>query len=277
MNAQSAVRLLAVDLDDTLLREDLTISNDNKQALIKAEEAGVTVLLASGRVFEAMHHYADELGMTARPGYLISNNGGTITRSDTGELVSRKTIEPVLAQQIYEAVKTRNFPTEIYRGRSVYVDRDNSWTDIDCSLSGLTKKIVPDFAKTLAEEPPVKMVVPGDPKVLEKVQAELTEMFGDTLTIFTSKPFFLEMLPKDADKGQALAYLAQSLGIAREEVMAIGDSCNDLAMIRWAGIGVVMVNGNEAVKAEATYVTRKTNEENGVAEAVEHFILHRHP
>jgi Cof subfamily protein (haloacid dehalogenase superfamily) len=262
-----------VDLDDTLLREDLTISEENRKSLIAAEEAGVTVLLASGRVVEAMESYADILGMKHRPGYLISNNGCTITRSDTGEKVYHKEIDGELAAEVHRRARDAGFPTEVYRGRNICVDRDNSWTDLDSRLSGLIKKILPDYAASLIAEPPVKMVIPGEPDDIARFETELVRDFGEQLTIFTSKPYFLEVLPRDADKGIALAHLAEELGIGRESVMAIGDSNNDLGMLEWAGTGVAMANANDTVKAAARHITERSNEENGVAEAVSRFIF----
>ncbi len=269
----AAVRLLAVDLDDTLLREDLTISEENIRSLIAAEEAGVTVLLASGRVVEAMDSYAEILGMKQRPGYLISNNGCTITRSDTGEKVYHKEIEGALAVEVHRRARDAGFPTEVYRGRNICVDQDNSWTDLDSRLSGLIKKIIPDYEASLLAEPPIKMVIPGEPDDIAHFERELAEDFGEQLTIFTSKPYFLEVLPRDADKGIALAHLAEHLGIGRESVMALGDSNNDLGMLRWAGTGVAMANANDTVKTAARYITEHSNEENGVAEAVRRFIF----
>lgn len=273
MNTTAAVRLLAVDLDDTLLREDLSISEENRRSLIAAEEAGVTVLLASGRVPEAMETYADILRMRERPGYLISNNGCTITRSDTGETIYHKEIDGKTAVRVHRIAKAAGFPTEIYRGRNICVDRDNSWTDLDSRLSGLSKLVVPAYEELLLAGPPVKMVIPGEPPKVARLEEELKREFGGSLSIFISKPYFLEVLPHDADKGIALAWLAGRLGIEREQVMCIGDSNNDLGMIRWAGIGVAMANANETVKRAARHVTGNTNEEHGVAEAVQRFVF----
>jgi Cof subfamily protein (haloacid dehalogenase superfamily) len=273
MNATATIRLLAVDLDDTLLREDLTVSEENRQALLEAEDAGVTVLLASGRVMEAMKKYAQLLGMTERPGYLISNNGCTISESHTGEIIYRRWIESEVAAAVYRAAKEEGFPVEVYRGDTICTDQDNKWTDLDSMLSGLKKRVLPDFEESLLREAPVKMVITGEPEEIALFEPRLKKLFGEKSTIFISKPFFLEVLPPDTDKGIALAHLAQLLAVPRESVMAIGDSYNDLGMIQWAGVGVAMINGIEAAKAVARYTTLHDNEHHGVAEAVHQFLF----
>lgn len=271
--AAPSIRLLAVDLDDTLLKEDLTISEENCRALKAAEDAGLMVLLASGRVPEAMSRYAEALDMHRRPGYIISNNGCTIHRSDTGEELYRRSIDGEAAVEFYRRARNAGFPVERYRSNHVCADRENPWTDLDSTLSGLSKLIIPAFKEELRQFPPVKLVIPGEPELIARLRQELDRDFGEDFTIFTSKPYFLEILPGGADKGTALAWLAARLSIPREAVMAIGDSDNDLGMIEWAGVGVAMANANDRVKGTAGYITRASHEHHGVAEAVHRFIL----
>jgi hydroxymethylpyrimidine pyrophosphatase-like HAD family hydrolase len=97
------------------------------------------------------------------------------------------------------------------------------------------------------------------------------------VTLFTSKPYFLEILPPGIDKGSALARVAEIIGVRREEVMAVGDSMNDEAMIRWAGYGVAMANGDERLKEAACLVTAGTNDEDGLADFVERYVLGKEP
>jgi hydroxymethylpyrimidine pyrophosphatase-like HAD family hydrolase len=120
-----------------------------------------------------------------------------------------------------------------------------------------------------------KLIIPGDPVLLAPFLDILRAYIGDEATLFTSKPYFAEILPPGADKGSALAWVAQRAGIAREEVMAFGDSMNDEAMIRWAGVGVAMVNGDPRIKAAASAVTVKSNDDDGVACFIEEHVLHR--
>jgi hydroxymethylpyrimidine pyrophosphatase-like HAD family hydrolase len=98
---------------------------------------------------------------------------------------------------------------------------------------------------------------------------------GGEVTLFTSKPYFLEILPPGVDKGYALSKIAEKEGVSAEEVMAVGDSMNDESMLRWAGLGIAMLNGEEGAKKAAREVSRYTNDEDGVADLIERHVLGR--
>ncbi|AEJ20880.1 Cof-type HAD-IIB family hydrolase [Gracilinema caldarium] len=266
------IKLLALDLDDTLLREDLTISFHTKNVLKRVEAAGVIVMLASGRSPAAMDRYARDLGLHKRPGYLVCNNGTTILESHTGTVIKEFFLPMEAALAVYDLVDAEGFPVQIYDEGTIYVSRRNEYADIDQKLTGQRQVVVDNFRSFLAAGAQ-KMVVPGDPALLRPLETILKTFIGDRVTIFTSKPYFLEILPPATGKGEALAIVAQLLGIDRSQVMAIGDSMNDESMIRWAGFGVAMANGDPRIKAIAKAITNKTNEEDGVAEFVEQYIL----
>jgi len=268
----SAVRLLALDLDDTLLRSDLTISYRNRKAIKKAEAAGVTVVLASGRVPAAMDRYIKFLGLHKKPGYLICLNGVLIRESHADKIIYETGIDASTALTAFNFADTEGFASQIYEKDIMYVSRQNKYTEYDKQLTGLKQTVVKDF-RNMISGGCHKMLIPGDPALLQSLQNLLRNLLGDDVTLFTSKPYFLEILPARTDKGTALAKVAGFLGIQREEVLAVGDSMNDEAMIRWAGIGVAMVNGDERIKKIADLITEKTNDDDGVAEVIEKYIL----
>jgi len=268
----SAVRLLAVDLDDTLLRSDLTISYRTKNAIKKAEDAGVKVVLASGRVPAAMESFAKTLGMHRRLGYLICNNGTIIQETLAGNIAHEIRMEPSAALAAFDLLDAEDFAVQIYEGDVMYVSRHNEYTEYDKKLTGLRQVVVENF-RAMVGGGCHKLLVPGDPVLLVPLQNLLRSYLENTVTLFTSKPYFLEILPARTDKGTALAKVAELLGIKREEVLAVGDSMNDEAMIRWAGTGVAMVNGHDEIKAMADFVTERTNDDDGVAEVIEKYIL----
>ncbi len=266
------ITLLALDLDDTLLREDLTISFHTKNVLKRVEEAGIIVVLASGRSPKAMERYARDLGLHKRPGYLVCNNGTTIQESHTGTIVKEFFLPIEASLAVFDLVDAEGFPVQIYEDGTIYVSRRNEYADIDQKLTGLRQVVVDNFRSFLAAGAQ-KMVIPGDPALLKPLEVLLKTFIGDRVTIFTSKPYFLEILPPATGKGESLAVVAQMLGIDRNQVMAIGDSMNDESMIRWAGYGVAMLNGDPRIKAIAKAVTGRTNEEDGVADFVEQHLL----
>ena len=266
------MRLLALDLDDTLLRSDLTISHRNKNAIKKAEAAGVTVVLASGRVPAAMERYIRFLGMHQKPGYIICNNGALIQESHAGNVIYETNITAEVALFAYKLADAEGFAVQIYEKDTMYVSRNNEFTSYDQKLTGLRQVVVKDF-RTMIQNGCHKLLIPGDPMLLAPLQNLFHNFLGDEVTLFTSKPYFLEILPVGTDKGTALAKIADFLGIKQEETLAIGDSMNDEAMIRWAGVGVAMVNGDERIKKIADLVSEKTNDDDGVAGIIEQYIL----
>jgi Cof subfamily protein (haloacid dehalogenase superfamily) len=268
------IRILALDLDDTLLRSDLSISFRTRNIIKKAASQGVMVVLASGRVPMAMERFSKLLGMHKRPGYLICNNGTIVQESHTGNRISETLLNSAAALAVYDLAVAEGFAVQLYEEDVMYVSRDNEYTRYDQKLTGLRQVVVENF-RDMIEEGCYKLLIPGDPMLLQPLESIIRTYLGNDITLFTSKPYFLEVLPKDTDKGTALALIAKTLGIGREGVLAIGDSMNDEAMIRWAGMGVAMANGDERIKGLASLVTEKSNDDDGVAEVIEKYVLGR--
>jgi Cof subfamily protein (haloacid dehalogenase superfamily) len=268
----SAVRLLALDLDDTLLRSDLTISYQTRNAIKKAEAAGVIVVLASGRIPAAMDQFAGLLGMHKKTGYLICNNGTLIQESHTGKIVYEIRMDAKIALTAFDLADAEGFPVQIYEDDIMYVSRHNEYTGYDQKLTGLRQVVVEHFRAMVANGCH-KLLIPGDPKLLHPLESILRTYLGDNITIFTSKPYFLELLPVNTNKGTALEKVANLLGVNQKDVIAIGDSMNDEAMLRWAGMGIAMANSDERIKNIADMVTSRDNDDDGVTEVIEKYIL----
>jgi len=268
----NSIRILALDLDDTLLRSDLTISNRTRNAIKKAEEAGVTVVLASGRIPASIDYFSRLLEMHKRPGYLICSNGTIIQESHTGNIVHEFLIDEEIVLEVYDLAEAEGFPIQIYEEDIMYVSRTNKYTEYDQKITGLRQVVVENFRSMVAGGCH-KLLIPGDPQLITHMETIIRNCMGSKITLFTSKPYFLEILPANTDKGTALAWITDVMGFKREEVLAIGDSMNDEAMIRWAGVGVAMANSDERIKNIADLVTEKTNDDDGVAEVIEKFIL----
>ncbi|MDR0758857.1 MAG: Cof-type HAD-IIB family hydrolase [Treponema sp.] len=270
------IRMIALDLDDTLLRSDLTISFRTRNAIKRAESAGIVVVLASGRIPAALEQFARLLGMHKRPGYLICNNGTMIQESHTGALAYEVKIPTETALIAYDLAASEGFPVQIYENDVMYISRFNEFADYDQKLTGLRQVVVENFRAMVAAGVD-KLLIPGDPIILKPLETLLRTYLGGDATFFTSKPYFLEILPPATDKGTALAWVAQKTGIPREAVLAVGDSMNDEAMIRWAGIGVAMANGDDRIKNIAAMVTDKSNNDDGIADLIERYILGKEP
>ena len=268
----STIRLLALDLDDTLLRSDLTISYRTRNAIKRTESAGVTVVLASARVHSALEHFINLLGMNKFQGYIISNNGALVQESNTGNIVYETRIPPETALVVCDLASSEGFPVQLYEDDILYVSKANEYTAYDQRVTGLRQVVVDNF-RDMVGQGCYKLNIPGDPMVLGNLENFLKANLAEDITLFTSKPYFLEILPANTNKGTALAKIAEIIGISSEECMAIGDSMNDEAMIRWAAYGVAMVNGDEQIKSIAKLVTDHSNDDDGVAEIIDEYIL----
>ena len=266
------IQLLALDLDDTLLREDLSISPRNKAAVRAAEERGVHVVLASGRAVAAMERYAEQLGMFERSGYMISDNGSTVTSTMPRATLVRHVLERPLLRKLLAAFEELELPVQVYRDKTILVTRENAITGTDMRLSGFSRELMADMADSLDFDP-TKLVIPGDPAHLPQALQQIRQRFEGRVNSFISKPYFLEVLPVQADKGTALEYVATAVGVPREAIMAMGDAANDLGMIRFAGWGVAMANATDEVKKGARVVSAATHEHDGVAEIIERYLL----
>jgi Cof subfamily protein (haloacid dehalogenase superfamily) len=264
-------KMIVLDLDDTLLRDDLTISLRTKQSLMEAQEAGVKVVLASGRPTSAMLPIAEELCLKEYGSFILSFNGGKIISCQTGDEWFSSTLPIEKVHQLYEISRRENVWIHTYVGETIITEESNQFTDIEGVITKLEIKVVDSFIDTVTV-PVVKVLMLQEPMILAKVENKLQKEFAGSLSIMRSKPFFLEFTEAGVTKGTSLNSLIQRLGINRDEVIAIGDSNNDLSMIQFAGLGVAMGNASEEIKAQADFVT-DTNMNAGVAKVVEDFIL----
>ncbi len=263
--------MIVLDLDDTLLQDDHTISPRTKQALMDAQKLGVKVVLASGRPTSAMYDIAEELELKEYGSFILSFNGAKITNCQTGEELFSSTLTPETAHRLYEISRRENLWIHTYIGDYIVTEAGNQYTTIESDITGLEVFEVDSFVESV-NEPVVKLLMMDDPEKLAEAEKKLQQELNDELSVMRSKPYFLEFTEKGVTKGTSLNHLIGQLGITREEVIAIGDSYNDLAMIEFAGLGVAMGNAPQDIKEKANYVT-DTNMKDGVAKVVEEFIL----
>ncbi|SDF15041.1 hypothetical protein SAMN04488542_106102 [Fontibacillus panacisegetis] len=264
-------KMIVLDLDDTLLRDDRTISPRTKQALMDAQEAGVKVVLASGRPTFAMRHIAQELELEKYGSFILSFNGASIINCATNEQLFSSTLSPATVHELYNMSKKEQVWIHTYVGDDIVTPANNKYTDIEADITGMPIIETDQFIEAI-QEPVVKVLMVEAPEKLVLLEQKLQQQLQGKLNVMRSKPYFLEFTEVGVDKGTSLHHLSQQLGIEQHEVIAIGDSYNDLAMIEFAGLGVAMGNAPDDIKQIANYVT-DSNMEDGVAKVVEEFIL----
>ncbi|KIL49486.1 Cof-type HAD-IIB family hydrolase [Jeotgalibacillus soli] len=264
-------KMIVLDLDDTLLRDDHTISQKTKQALMEAQDAGIKVVLASGRPTYGMRAVANELLLAEYGSYLLSFNGAKIINCQTNEEEFSSALSPETVHRLYEISKRENVGIHTYIGDAIVTETENPYSYIESDITGLPVEVVSSFNEAV-KEPVAKVLMLKEPEQLIPVEKKLQEELKGKLSVMRSKPYFLEFTEEGVTKGESLNHLIQKLGIKQEEVIAVGDSYNDLTMIKFAGLGVAMGNAPEDIKAIADHIT-DTNMNDGVALVVENFIL----
>ena len=268
------VKLMAFDLDDTLLTSECKISPKTVEVLQKAAKKGIYIVLCSGRMEHGIlpHVRTLEIAGLETGRYIIAMNGSSIFDLHLRQQIfSRKVPEDVLLEIFHEAQR-HGLPAQVYFPDRIYANVSDEWTALDAKLCNVKMEAVEDFEGFL-KGGHSKMLIPGEPEKLKSFEKELKEKFSDRAEVFTSKPFFLEIMTKNAGKGQALEELSKRLGISLNNVMCFGDSYNDESMMRKAELSVCMINGNDDMKKICRYVTRLDNNNDGIAEFLNEWVL----
>ncbi|MBD2844282.1 HAD family phosphatase [Paenibacillus sp. IB182496] len=260
-------KLIAIDVDDTLLNDELAISEGTKKALAAAVAQGVTVTLATGRMFPSAKKIALQVELNVP---IITYQGSLVKTLIDEEILYARYVPQPTARRIYELCRAEGWHLQLYVDDVLYAQEDNEKVRDYSKLTNIPFVIEPDYER-LIDRPLAKMLIIDEPAKLDALAERLRPQFED-VHITKSKPHYLEFLHKEGTKGHAVAFMASHVGCTMDEVIAIGDSWNDHEMLEVAGLGVAMDNAIPALKAVADYVTRSNNDE-GVRHVIEQFIL----
>lgn len=259
------IQLVASDLDDTLLRDDLTISDFSEGVLRNARAAGARVILTSGRMIPAMMRYVEQLRLEEP---IIASNGAQIYDPMRREMLREITFSAELARMVCREAEARNQYVQVYYGDRFYYPYDCEYARRYMASTSMQGECVNQPLSQFIDRPTVKLLIFGDERLLPDLQKEMSSLFEGQLNAYISKAFYLEFTHPQADKANALSWLAERLGIAPGAAVCFGDSQNDLPMLKWAGSGVCVANARPEIRAQAKHVTLSNNED-GVAAFVE--------
>ena len=272
------IRLIAIDVDGTLLDSRGRLPAENQQAIADAASRGVRIAIATGRSF----HFALPAVTTLPDPLLLIVHNGAITRARTGETLMRRLLARDLARDVLAHTSAwREHAALLFDrpldGQMVYDLLD--WTHPNRSRFKARNEAiiqqVPLLEDALTEDP-IQLTFNGEVEAMRALVAQLAAFplaldLSVSLTEYPLRDFSLvDVCRSETTKGTSLARLAESLGIAREEVLAVGDNHNDRDMLEWAGVGVVMGNAEDELKSAVLPVTG-TNDEAGLAQAIRRF------
>ena len=271
------IKLVAIDLDGTLLTSDKQITSRTIETLKKVVEKGVIVVIATGRPLLGLDSVIKDVPKSP---YILTTNGARVVNMDTGEVILERLISHDVVLEIFDILGKYDSVKEIFYDGQGYVAAD----ELDrihlyhkkpemCDYVRKTRKPIPDVLEFIKEKEKSADKAQGifnNMEIRQRAWQELNNL--GKLTLVDSYYYNIEINAKGVEKGSSLRFLAERLGIRQEEVMAIGDGANDFWMIEYAGVGVAMGNSKDRIKEIADVVTI-SNDEDGVARILEEYIL----
>lgn len=267
MSRTTPYKLLAVDLDGTLLDSHKVLSERNRAAVRRAEERGVKVCLASGRMIAGIRPYAEQLELRSP---VVSCNGAYVVDEAGGE-IHHFCLPDDVRDRLLGYVASNNLHLNVYVRERMYFNAKGDWAEL---YLGRVKNVSPEVIglADIHKLRPTKMLVVDHPEAIQEHLRELSLWFRpDEVTITISEPDYIEFLPPNINKGEGVWAVARYLGLDWSEVAAIGNWLNDLEMVRWAGLGGAVANAAEEVRQVADVVVASCDH-SGVAEFID-FIL----
>ncbi len=270
-----SIKVIIMDVDGTLTNGKKVITPKTKEALLKAEEKGVILILASGRPTSGLEDIAKELQMDKYHGLLVAFNGSKVIDCQTKEVIFNQAMSVEEGKAVLEHMKKfEKVRPMIDKGEYMFVNNvyDNwiTWKGkpFDViqyeSRGGKFKLCEIDDLAAFVDYPLNKILTTSDPEYLQEHYKEMMEPFKDTLSCMFTGDFYFEFTAKGIDKAKALDTVLIPMGYNRDEMIAFGDGQNDSSMVKYAGIGVAMENAVQELKDIADEITL-SNEEDGIA------------
>ncbi len=267
------IKMIAIDLDGTLLDDNKKISMQNKIAIKQAKNMGAKIIIASGRPYFRVKEILKKLTLNEPLDYVITYNGGAILLGDG----SKKIYESKLKNK--DIIQTIDFINKYNGGILLYQDDHIFCFHFDKNIASLKVFAGINFEEQTVEKLKSKnmankIILADNGALIDKVKEKLPKKFKKNYNIVRSTNNFLEFLPKKVSKGIAIKKLATMFKISKNEIMVIGDEENDLSMFSYAKVKVAMGNASVSIKAHASYITTSNND-SGVAQAIEYFLINK--
>ncbi len=263
------MKLVAFDLDGTLVGRDLVITPRVRAAIARMLETGILGCIVTGRMYQAAVGYARELGFDAP---VVCYQGAAIVDPTTDDVLRDTPLDPSTVGEIIAIAADVNVHLQLYRNDEYYCEQENHFSELYAQLSGVKPIIVPSLREAFAFSPATKAVAIDDPPRAAEMAALFKERLGAHAYVTRSYPEFVEILDPRVDKGEALRFVAARLGVAMADVTAIGDSWNDAPLLEAAAFGIAMGSAPDELRQVAKAVVGDV-EHDGVAEALERYVL----
>lgn len=266
-------KLLVLDIDGTLLNKKKEISARTLATLVKVQQMGIHIVLASGRPTHGVRPIANMLELHKYGGYVMPYNGGHIIKADTGDVLFERRIDPDMIPYLNKRATKKGFPIFTYNFDTIITNTpQNVHILAEGELNDMRVVGVENFPAVVDFRPSKCMMVSDDVEALTEEENLLRKKLDGVLDVYRSEPYFLEIVPRSVNKGDTLGLLMDMLKVDKDEVIAFGDGVCDIPMLQLAGQGIAMGNAVESVKRCADAITL-SNDEDGVAEALEKLLI----
>lgn len=264
-------KMLVLDIDGTLTNSRKEITPETKKAVRGIMEEGHIAVIASGRPTKGIRKAAAELELARYGGFALSYNGARITEMKSGRDIFQKKLERCFVPRICDFAIQRDMGMMTYEGDfAIAGTKVDKYMELETRINDIAIKRPENFGEYVNFDV-FKCLLTAEADRAETLEKEMADVFGDTVSVYRSEPFFIEVMPKGVNKAAGIEILLERTGIKREDVVCCGDGFNDLSMIRFAGTGVAMANAREEVKKAADFVTL-SNDDDGVAFAIKKFF-----
>lgn len=267
-------KIIFSDLDGTLLCDDKSISEGNKKAIQAATKAGHSFVIATGRPFESAKIISDSLGLHGEGCYIVSYNGGHVYDCYHEKVLFSRNLSMQTVHELFEFTDQAGLYVQTYQNGEIVTKAQTKELELYASRTNLVPCPRADLLEYLTKEPNKAIVIClDDHERLVRFQTEHAQWAKGKCRMIFSCPEYLEVVPEGISKQTGIQFLADHLGVSKEDTIAVGDETNDIEMITNAGIGVAVSNANPAVKEVADQITVKSNNEDAIAEVIERFVL----
>lgn len=259
-------RLAAIDIDDTLVGPDKQVSPENRAALDRLQAAGCRVVLASGREHHSMAIYQQRLGLDD---FVVANQGALVIHPSSGRQLWRRPVDPTLAARLLARGRAEGFDVLLATDEGFVASPTSPWVTQNLGAKDGTLHV---HARVLEDEVvrgPLKVLWFGDTPRVHALSRVMSTELGPSAEVVITTEHLLEFNAPDATKATGVAAVARHYGIAQGEVLAFGDSHNDVPLLRWAGLGVAMSHGLPEAHAVADVVTPRVDPEVALAVAID--------
>lgn len=270
-------KMIFLDLDGTLLDDEKNLPEVNREAIDKALALGHKVLICTGRPLSSAIKQIPVLGLDKPGCYAITYNGGLIYDAWEKKAVYKRTLSMEQVRAIFEkAYEYGGIHIQTYTDEGFICEYDTKESRDYARLTKTERKVVKNIFEEMKGQEPCKVLAIAygcDRKRIEGFRESLTEWAKGKIEIYFSSYEYLEFVPEGINKGNAIRWMSDFLKIPMENTIAVGDAENDITMIKTAAVGAVMKNANDSIKQYGNYITEKNNNEGGVAEVIQKFML----